>query len=282
MPESTITEQRGFIPCGTRQLYCSLFLPAQKTAALALLIAEPFGEEKRCAARMLTRLARTLAQHNIAALKCDFSGSGDSSGRPAEVAWLDWQQELSTAADFLQQQCPQAGIALFGARAGALTAAAVAAAVPCRALILAEPLLTGTDFLQELEKRQRIKGLPLTGQPQDQRSAAEIWSSGSQAEFAAFVINADFARQAGQADLLADLKRSPQPCPLLLLRVSGSRNFPPSWGELCALCASRPHSQALLIPDKPFWGQLEYYESDSVIKPCLDFLTRLDQPPQET
>lgn len=281
MPDLSINEQRGFIPCGKRQIYCSLFLPGNKPATLAVLIAQPFGEEKRCATRMLTRLARTLTQNNIAALKCDFSGSGDSTGEPAAVTWLDWQQELATAAAFLQRKCPQAALAFLGARAGALTAAAVAAESPCRALILAEPVLTGTEFLQELEKRQRIKGLPLTDLPGDQRSAAEIWSDSGNAEFAGFVINATFARQAAQADLLGDLQRSPNNCPLLLLRVSGGKKFPPAWTELCALCARRPHSQALLIPDKPFWGQLEYYESDAVINPCVDFLTRLDHPPQE-
>ncbi len=276
-----MNEKRGFISCGQNQIYCSLFLPETSPAQLALVIAEPFGEEKRCAARMLTRLARILAQKNIATLKCDFSGSGDSSGQQAQVTWSDWQNELKTAADFLQQQCPQAGLAFLGARAGALTVAAVATKYPCQAVILAEPILTGLDFLQELEKRQRIKGLPLTNQPTEQRSAAEIWSAGEAVEFAGFTLNTSFAQQAGQENLLEDLRLSPDSCPLLLLRVSGGKKFPPAWEPLCELCAQRPDSAALLVPDKPFWGQLEYYESDSVINPCLDFLTQLNNHPQE-
>ncbi len=278
-----MTEEQGFLACGQQQLYCRLFRPspAERAPTCALIIAEPFGEEKRCATRMLKRMARILAQHRIAALTCDFSGSGDSTGLSSEVTWQIWQQEFSSAVTFLRHQYPQTPLAFFGARAGALIAASVAAEHPCRAIILAEPILSGADFLQELEKRQRIKGLPLTERGGDQRNAAQIWAAGESAEFAGFVINATFAQQAEPADLLADLQRSPQSCPLLLLKFSGGKRFPSSWEPLCELCAHRPPSQAQLIADKPFWGQLEYYESDSVINPCLDFLTRLEPTPQE-
>ena len=264
-----MNEQRGYLKLGERSLYCSLFLPEHGTARWGLLVAEPFGEEKRCAARMLVRLARKLCQQDVATLMFDFSGSGDSAGESAQAQWSHWRQELEASAQLLRQKSKAPKLALLGARAGALLAAQCAAENPVQALLLAEPLLSGQEILDELEKRQRIKDAILgTSTP----AASELWAQGQNADFAGFLVNAEFAAQLQQANLLASLQKCSPTCRMLLLRVSGARKFPPVWQPMLELLERHPGSQAMLIKDKPFWGQLEYYESDAVIDPILKFL----------
>ena len=266
-----MTEKRGYLTVGNRSLFCTLFLPEPQRVQWGLVIAEPFGEEKRCASRMLVRLARNLAKQQVVTLKFDFSGTGDSSGNSARTQWQHWQQELAEALQFLQQESQVPKLALLGARAGALLAAQCAAEHPIQALLLAEPLLSGLEILDELEKRQKIKDAIRGGSPTP--SASELWELGQNADFAGFQVNPQFAAQLRQADLLESLQKCPADCRLLLLRVSGARKFPPAWQPVLDLLENHPGSQSLLIKDKPFWGQLEYYESDAVIDPLAEFLT---------
>lgn len=266
-----MSEKRGYLTVGNRPLFCTLFLPEQQPAQWGLVIAEPFGEEKRCASRMLVRLARNLTRQQVATLKFDFSGTGDSSGDSAQAQWKHWQQELAEALQFLQQESPAPKMALLGARAGALLAAQCAAENPVQALLLAEPVLSGQEILDELEKRQKIKDAIRGGASTP--PASELWALGQNADFAGFQVNAQFAAQLRQASLLESLQKCAVSCRMLHIRVSGARKFPPAWQPLLDLLDGRPGSQFQLIKDKPFWGQLEYYESDAVIAPLAEFLT---------
>jgi len=171
-----MSEKRGYLTVGNRPVFCTLFQPEQLPAQWGLVIAEPFGEEKRCASRMLVRLARNLARHQVATLKFDFSGTGDSSGDSAQAQWLHWQRELAEALLFLKQESQAPKMALLGARAGALLAAQCAAEHPVQALLLAEPVLSGQEILDELEKRQKIKDAILGGTSAP--SVSELWALG--------------------------------------------------------------------------------------------------------
>jgi len=264
-------ETRGYLKVGNRQVFCSLYLPEQASVQWSLVIAEPFGEEKRCAARMLVRLARQLAEQQVAVLKFDFSGTGDSAGESGQAQWQCWQEELAFAAQFLKNESGAANLAVLGVRAGALLATRCAADIAIQALLLAEPILSGNEILDELEKRQRIKAAILggTGFP----NPSQCWEKEENADFAGFAMNPQFAEQLRNANLLQSLKKCPPECRILLLRVSGARKFPPTWQVLLELLPWHPDSQSLLIQDKPFWGQLEYYESDAVIEPLANFLT---------
>ena len=138
-------------------------------------------------------------------------------------------------------------------------------------MLLAEPVLSGQEILDELEKRQKIKDAIRGGASTP--SASELWELGQNADFAGFQVNSQFAAQLRQGYLLESLQQCPVDCRLLLLRVSGARKFPPAWQPMLDLLEIHPGSQSQLIKDKPFWGQLEYYESDAVIDPLTEFLT---------
>ncbi|NMA42382.1 MAG: hypothetical protein GX946_03270 [Oligosphaeraceae bacterium] len=263
-------EQRAYLDVKGRKLYFALYLPAQKKADCALLMAEPFGEEKRSCSRMLHRLAKKLQQENIAVLKFDFSGTGDSAGTAAIAEWRHWQEELDKALEFLQQQSQAKQLALLGLRAGALLAAELASRKNVDKLLLGEPILSGSELLVELEKRQKIKEA-ISGSPVSD-PAEDSWRKGENVDFAGFEINPDFAAQLNQAELLAYLQKLNPATAVLLLRVSAVNKFPSAWLPCIEALERHPGSQALIVKDKPFWGQLEYYESDAVLQPMLEFL----------
>ena len=72
----SILEQSGFIDVSGRAIYGTHYLPADAPLRAALLLAEPSGEEKRCAFSMLVRLARPLPTRGGAGLR----GAGQFGG----------------------------------------------------------------------------------------------------------------------------------------------------------------------------------------------------------
>ena len=250
-----MSEKSGFLPVNNRFIYGTAFLPEQPAQA-ALLIIDPLAEEKRAAYRMFVRLARTLVDRQIASFKFDLSGMGDSSGSHGEATWEQWLEDSKTAAELLMGDAGTQNLVILGARAGALLAAQVAAELKAKRLILAEPIVSGEDFLCDLERRQAIKDMAagVTAQTED---AQTRWSKGETVDFAGFTFNAKLAesiKSVKLGELVEQLKSAG--CVVKGIRVSASKKLPPAWAPFA--------DDTVVVADKPFWGQLDYYESDFV------------------
>jgi exosortase A-associated hydrolase 2 len=271
----SILEQSGYINVSGRAIYGTHYLPAEMPLRAALLLAEPFGEEKRCAFRMLVRLARQLAARGVAVMRYDAGGTGDSAGKHREAEWRHWQDELAAQIALARELPGKPPLMLAGARAGALLAAEAAARSSTdgdgiQALILLEPLLSGDELLRDLERRQKIKDMMSGGAKN--AAATELWAANQAADFGGFMVGLAMAEQLRRAQLLTSVAATPADCALQLLRVSGAKNFPPAWQDLVAAVTARAGSSAEVIADKPFWGQLDYYESDVVIDAVTAFV----------
>jgi exosortase A-associated hydrolase 2 len=270
----SIIEQSGYLELAGRAIYGTHYLPAEAPPRLALLIMEPFGEEKRCAFRMLVRLARRLAAAGVAVMRYDASGTGDSAGSHGEAQWQHWREEAEAQIALAQQLPGKAPLMLLGARAGALLAAetAAASADAIQALILLEPLLSGEELLRDLDRRQKIKDM-MSGSAASV-SAADAWAAGQAADFGGFLVGATMAEQLRELRLLAGVKALPATCAVQIMRVTGAKSFPAAWQSLVDVVTGRSNGSAELIADKPFWGQLDYYESDVILDAVLAFIEK--------
>ncbi|HOG49329.1 MAG TPA: hypothetical protein PKY10_01925 [Lentisphaeria bacterium] len=258
-------EQHGYLHLAGRSLHVGLCQPDHDHPDAVLVVCEPFGEEKRCAFRMFVRLAWQLADLSIATLRFDLSGTGDSSGDHAEATWQQWQEETIAALQAAPGLTGARQAVILGARAGALLAAPAAASSKAP-VILAEPILTGEDMVTDLERRQKIKDMMTGAASPDTEPPAE---DAAERDFGGFVVSDTLLQQARQADLVASL---PATAPIHVLRVSGAKKFPASWQPLLDRCQASSGTAAI-IADKPFWGQLEYYESPLVNDAIANLLT---------
>lgn len=258
--------EHGFFNVNGRSIYCGIYLPASGKVSTAAVICEPFGEEKRCAFRMLTRLAVRLSEAGIAVMRFDLSGTGDSSCSHDDATWNNWQEELTGAIDVIKKVSGAGKVVVLGFRAGALLASNGAANGQCQALSLIEPVLSGSELLNDLERRQKIKEMMASGA----EGAKSDLPDGCR-DFGGFVVNSSMSGQMGHANLGADLEKIAADVPIQLIRVSGGKAFPPAWKFLVEKAQASKGGEALLVQDKPFWGQVDYFESDSVIDPVVHF-----------
>lgn len=151
-----------------------------------VLFVHPFGEEKKCAHRAFVETARALACRDVASLRFDLSGCGDSEGSFEEATFSDWMKDISAAWDELRRRSADAPLVLLGLRMGAALASRVCAAVPHPSgLLLWQPVVNGkTEFSSEL-RRLLIQQMMIVGK-----------SSGSRQE-----ILAAFERGESEAEL---------------------------------------------------------------------------------
>ena len=270
-----IVETSGYLQGTERALYGTLYLPdpSAESAGRALVLAEPFGEEKKCAYRLLVRLARACAAAGWPVLRVDVSGTGESGGLHEEATLEAWREDMGAAVRTVLNLPGVTGWCALGARFGSLLAAESAVEHEANALILLEPLLSGDDFLNDLERRQKIKDM--MGGNRDAESAGECWQRGETADFGGFAVGSAFAEQVRELRLVEALGKLPEDTSLHIRRVSGSTKLPPAWKPLEKAAISSAGGSFEIVRDKPFWGQLEYYESDTVIDSVLQILVGL-------
>ncbi len=265
-------ETSGYLPAPGGDLYGTLYMPERLATDTAVVVVEPFGEEKKCAYRLLVRLARALAEAGIPLLRFDLGGTGDSPGEHGAADFLGWCADVRAAADYVRGLPGIAGWCPIGARFGALPALQAAVDSASRAVVLIEPVLSGNECLRDLERRQKIKDMMSGQRDETGQDAATRWQAGETVDFGGFAVSARLAEQMAGIELVGLLPRLEVACALQVIRVSGSAKLPPAWKPLTDAVAGRQPGEVKVVADKPFWGQLEYYESDAVIEAVLPFL----------
>jgi len=143
---------------GGRQLLGSLHHPQRLRArTTAVLLCNPLGEEASRAHRTFRVLCTQLERAGYAALRFDYSGTGDSQGESADATIDAWLDDIRIAADRLRVASEAPRVVLVGLRMGATLAALAAARgqVRPRHLLLWDPIVDGAAYLRDLAGQHR-------------------------------------------------------------------------------------------------------------------------------
>ena len=131
----------------------------------ALVLADPFAEEKKSAENTLAALGRALAEAGFWAWHWDYRGTGDSGGSFEGFTLDDWREDLRAAVAHARAEGAER-VGLLGLRLGATLAAEIAEEVGACCLVLWEPITDGERYVRELRQRTAIKGMLTGDQPQ--------------------------------------------------------------------------------------------------------------------
>lgn len=117
----------------------------------SVLICSPIGRDRIWTYRTLFLWAEHLASQGFQVLRYDHRGDGDSLDVEAGLApWKQWVSGVGHAACFVRDQMGANALILAGLRIGGTLACEATAEVKPDALILWDPLPTGTAWLKEL------------------------------------------------------------------------------------------------------------------------------------
>lgn len=157
-----------FIHSHGRDLLAAVHVsPRLHPRSAAVLLCNPFGEEAARAHRLYRVMARKLEDAGYAAMRFDYSGTGDSSGDIADVGIDDWLQDIAAAAEHLRRASGAQRIVLVGLRLGGTLAALCARRGLLRAahVLLWDPVVDGADYLRELGRAHRAYMQAELGRP---------------------------------------------------------------------------------------------------------------------
>lgn len=131
--------------------------PRLQARSAAVVLCNPFGEEATRAHRAYRVMARRLEEAGYAAMRFDYSGTGDSSGDITEFGIDDWIDDIAAAAETMRRESSVSRIVLVGLRLGATLAALCAQRGRLRAahVVLWDPVVDGAHYLRELGHAHR-------------------------------------------------------------------------------------------------------------------------------
>lgn len=255
----TIAGERG-------ALHGILRLPDAQTDR-AVVICDPFAEEKKCAHRPLTDLARALCEAGLAVLRFDFRGCGDSDGDFAQADLDGWAADLRAALAFVRERTSAQWLALGGLRVGAALAERVALeGGGVSALLLWEPVMDGKRYISQNLRRSMIKAMLTEGEGFEAQAVSE--------RHGADVVDFD-GYEVGRAmrEELEGLRMGEGAQgfagPVLVMNI-GPREEPQD--AYVALAARYAAGTAMGVRTEPFWNRIGLIDAGAVTAATLVWL----------
>ena len=121
----------------------------EKFRKCAIVVCQPVGHEYINCQRALRQVAARLCDSGFPVLRFDYYGSGDSSGSEEEGRIAQWLADTSTAISELRRRTGLRQICVIGLRlGGALAMTAAAKEGDLESLILWDPIVSGTNYLE--------------------------------------------------------------------------------------------------------------------------------------
>lgn len=210
-----------------------------------MLLCNPFGEEASRAHRTFRVLATQLERAGYAALRFDYSGTGDSLGESADATIEAWLGDIGTAAERLRAASGASRLAVIGLRLGATLAALAAArgVIRPRHLVMWDPVIDGGAYLRELAAQHRAYMRQEMGAAR--RDRLRIRADGTPVEVLGAPISEALAAQLSAIDLAAGTPGAEQ------ITLLSTRTTP----ELERLRARLPSSARWLqLDESPAWN----------------------------
>ncbi len=256
--------ESGYVTASEVPLYGTRYRDGA-TRGTALLL-PPFGEERKCAARLLHETSLRVASLGYEVMRMDWRGLGESLGSLADVSLADWRDDIRAVANVVGTPS-----LVIGARLGANLA--LAAGDPASTTyVLWEPLTSGSEYLAEMIRRKQVKEMMTAGKAASEAMDVETaWAGGEAVDFDGFAIGARMAAELRTLDLATSLADAAWNR-LLLAHVTGARRLTGAWAMLEGRCASWPGVTMQLVREKPFWGRTDTGISEDLLRETMDFI----------
>jgi len=142
-----------FFGTSGRRLFGVYHMPRGRVRPHSVLLCPPGPREYMRSHMAFRRLALALVRQGFHVLRFDYYGTGDSGGDPREGNLSEWRANIVAAANDLRECSGVQRLSLVGFRLGAALAAS--APLDVANLLLWEPVISGSHYLEELRDLHR-------------------------------------------------------------------------------------------------------------------------------
>ncbi|MDF3070948.1 MAG: hypothetical protein K0R38_6549 [Polyangiaceae bacterium] len=186
-----------------RKLYGVYYAPTgAKRRRHSVLLCYPGVQEYGTSLWGFRRLAAMLAQDGHHVLRFDYFGTGDSSGDVEDASIGVWRDDIQQAAAELRDLSGARQLSVVGKRLGAaLAAQACSAGVSAERLVLWDPVVSGRDYVAELEMWDERRNLLLLH---------KIRPSNGRPELLGYPFPSALRRELMSVDLTSEAPRTPK------------------------------------------------------------------------
>jgi uncharacterized protein len=263
--EQHIVESFSFEAASSGQLLRCVAKPRDAEPRGTVLLLPPFAEELNKTRRMCALMARRLAADGWQVVRIDPFGCGDSCGEFRDASWDQWVADLSDQA----AQC-SSPLWLWCVRAGALFAPELLARRNVAGLLLWQPALSGSLYMQQFlrihDAGRWLAGESDPGTPAEPRSAVQRLERGETIEVAGYELTPHMVQSFRAASFaLPDTRGTP----VAWFEVSPTDNAQPT-------PAARSKAEDLrragyevrldALSGAPFWQSTEITENGSLLE----------------
>ena len=162
-PGTPVAPEPFFLDTPAGALYAVRHRP-QGPPARAVLVLPPLFEEKKPSYRVLYDLACRLTDDGAAVLRFDYHGTGDSTGRHADLTSATMREDAAAAAADLRERAPDVPLVLLGLRIGAALALDEARRLRAAAVVALAPIIKGKRFVSEVVRKKQVRSMMTAGQ----------------------------------------------------------------------------------------------------------------------
>ena len=120
-----------------------------------VVLCYPFAQEYMRAHRAFRQLALLLSAQGFHVLRFDYTGTGDSSGEPADMSLSRWDEDLRVAVEELMDTAAVDDVWVVGLRLGGALAARAASHPSVGGVVLWDPIVSGAEQLEEATSGSR-------------------------------------------------------------------------------------------------------------------------------
>lgn len=271
-------EKQILISSGGKQLLGFFCLPDDDVKG-AVLFCNALFEEHKSASRAMVEAMRLFAGKNIASLRFDYRGCGDSEGAFFDFGVSDWLEDIHAALQCLRDEVGDIPCCLLGLRVGAALALRfllTSQTAPVDALVLWEPVVNGKKHLNNELRRKLMKEMLTNTEGESKSRRTELFETleqGSSVDFDGYELTSRLYQDLCQLKL--DEGEFTSAPPIFLASV-GAGEKPNA--QICKF-VTIVRDQGVNILDvhlrmQPFWSLVGYVDCGELFLQTSRFLQR--------
>lgn len=239
--------------------------PADGGARGTVLLLPPFAEEMNKSRRMCAQFARLLAADGWRVARIDLFGCGDSAGELRDADWSAWIEDLRT--ELARHDRSTGALWLWALRAGALFADELLAIRPDAHLLLWQPVLSGSLYLQQFQRlRSASRMLAGASTGGEEPPPAQAWARGDMVEIAGYEVPAGVARGLQSAQLSPEAPGSGRVVWFELSARAEAGAAPATRRAADAFGAAGRVVELQILPGAAFWQSTEIIENEDLLR----------------